>query len=57
MTPAQMNVYTYEFNESILAQMFAFISVFIEQLKYVKKGNERKGYEGEEKICFLNVEN
>lgn len=39
MIPTQMNVYTstYEFNESILAQMFAFISVFIEQLKYVEK--------------------
>lgn len=30
-------MYTYKFNESILAQMFAFISLFIEQLKYVEK--------------------
>lgn len=28
-------MYTYKFNESILAEMFAFISLFIGQLKYV----------------------
>lgn len=37
-----MYAHTYKFNESILAQMFAFILLFIGQLKYVEKEIKRE---------------
>lgn len=48
-----MRAKTYKFNESILARMFAFISLFIEQLKYVKTEKKDSSVENNKILASL----